>query len=235
MPVDQAKVRKHREAKPQSVTLGKELRLWMDESGEPAEHLLISSHGCYVGERDKLGKFTDWRRNLSGLGGWTKVPAWTTLWFYGPHGATLDDPGLKIMNTGKFYEMVFANEPVRNYRLTRYQEGSGKESYDHIVKDIKRNRVYVSMQDAAQGLGPEQMAYIAKKCPFTFPKMDVLTVRKRWWLMLTGVTLHNVLQRLDNKGYRYANIHCSFCRSNAFGGSGSHNVKDNPFSLSDNV
>lgn len=199
--------------------IGDELYLFRDNTGKPAENLLISSHGAYV-SRPEFGKNTT-------FGGWIAVPSGITLYFYGPHKMSLLDPGLSSIVSGKVnhLELVRAGEKVRNYRLSKYQSKDDGESYDSIQTDIDQNRRFIEMRTEALASGDENvLKMVAVACPDPFPSFDVLTVRNRWWMK--SVTLNNVLERLAKSGHNYAKVHCVFCRSRLIG-AGTHDASMN--------
>ncbi|MFC1816433.1 putative adhesin [Thermodesulfobacteriota bacterium] len=67
------------------IEVGNHFYLFMGEK-KRADHLLISSHGG-VGSKKKV-----------------KIPDWTTLHFYGPHGKSLNDPGARDILLGENVE-----------------------------------------------------------------------------------------------------------------------------------
>ena len=212
-----------------TLKVGRKLYLFTDHAGR-AENLLITSHGGYFA-RPEFGKQTGRGKNIPGLGGWLEVPEWTTLYFYGPHKAVLQDPSIaKVFAGMKYLEQVPAGDKVRNYRLSKYQgkHGNKEETYLTIQGDIERNRNFISMRDDAI-LNPEiTLDWIIKHCGKPFPKFDVLTVRARYSvLMAMGITVRDVLKQLEDKDYKYRHIHCVFCRSRILGPSRDHDPTTN--------
>lgn len=185
------------------VALGDHLYIFRSGTGlpNPAEdHLLISAHGGW-----------------STSDGTFKVPQWTQLYFYGREGASIKDPGVYNVMKGEWQvvEAAGAGTLVRDYQLSKYQgrHGNEKETYDSIGSSIDRNSE--AMQRMAQG-----DKYV-KDRNFGY-NFDVLTVRNRNPynpFATTGSSLKKVLQTLSDNGYKYENIHCSFCRWEKGGGS----------------
>jgi hypothetical protein len=122
------------------IPLGDNLYLFTDSEGPPSPNLIISSHGGYF-SRLELGRATDWKRNIPGLGGWIRVPTWTKLFFYSPHRSTLRDPGIAAMGEFIFdsYEILAPRSKVRNYTLEKFQTEEG-ESYRDIESAVAYNR-----------------------------------------------------------------------------------------------
>lgn len=199
------------------TSIGKELYLFQDNSGKPAENLLITSHGGYFA-RPEFGKQTGKARNVPGLGGWLDVPAGVTLHFYGPHKMVLIDPRIvNVVDRAVHHlEKCRSPEKVRNYRLSKYQSEANRESYDSIKKAIDNNRDNNARRDEAIQSGDQDaLRLVERACPNPFPTFDVLTIRNRFWM--ASVTLHDVFERLRNEGRMYTEIHCVFCRSRILG------------------
>lgn len=141
--------------------------------GTRSRELLISSHGVHLGL----------------LGGKIKVPSWTELTFFTPHGKALTDPGVGAVIEGRVApaEVKGPGDMVPNYRLSKYQGKHNRagETYDSIKAILSKSKW----------------------------KVDVLTIRNRWWQFNAGVTLNEVLNELALFGYQYPFIYCSFCRS----------------------
>ncbi|MGD1927152.1 MAG: putative adhesin [Paracoccaceae bacterium] len=171
---------------------------------DPAEdHLLITAHGGYA---DALGP-------LKGTGN-VKVPDWCQLYYYASHGSTLSDPGLSDIMRGKYQvkEVKASGVSVHNYELSKFQgkHGGGEiENYAAISKCID----YASNKAVnPKYVSPGKMGLPASShSNFAF-KFDVLTVRNRKFK--SDPSLSDVFAALKQHGYRYENIHCSFCRSN---------------------
>ncbi|MCA9543661.1 MAG: hypothetical protein KC613_04705 [Myxococcales bacterium] len=191
------------------TAIGDSLYLHRAKAGPitPGHHLLISAHGVFVQELAFFG------RPLS-----TRVPAWCQLHFYAPHGDSILDPTVPAILSGSYqvFETIRPGSPVVDYRLSKYQgrHGSVNETYESITENLRANEAVLDtiQQQAAKGraikFGPN----------FAF-HFDVLTIRNRWWMKASvGEKLSDVLQALATAGYRYENIHCSFCRSPMIGG-----------------
>lgn len=190
------------------MELGNQQYVFQDDSGNPAEELLITSHGHY------------WM----GLTGTFTVPAWTTLHFFGPHQASLLDPGVRPISQGmKDYETFGPGSVVRDYTLSKFQgsHGNQAETYASIGTDIDHNRELV----ATAATAPDDVMAPLRAQGIKFDKFDVLTIRNR--RLRTDPNISSVIQLLDQQNLRYANILCSFCRSPAIGPSGTHNARSN--------
>lgn len=191
------------------LAIGNSLYLHRAKAGPvtPGHHLLISAHGVFLQE---LGLFG---RPLR-----TRVPAWTQLHFYAPHGDSILDPTVPAILAGDFqvFETIRPGSPVVDYRLSKYQgrHGSVNETYASITNNLDANEAVL---DAIQQAAAKGRA-IKRGPNFAF-HFDVLTIRNRWWMKGSlGEKLSDVLGALQGAGYRYENIHCSFCRSPVIGG-----------------
>lgn len=188
--------------------IGERLYLFTDGTGTPAACLVISSHGAYVPGRNSGPEEGN---------GWFRVPAWTTLDFFVPHGEKLEDPTLG--NIGRYAptESYGPGVMVRNYRLAKYQgsHGSQAETYADILQRIDENRGLADRQDQVRAAATQAERDSGLIEPIR--RFDALTIRYRVPKTLLGVTLRDVLQELDRHGHRYARIRCSFCRSSILG------------------
>lgn len=216
----------------QRIEIGDRLYLFTaaDAQGQRPPRLIITSHGGYH-ERAVGGR----RAN-----GWTRVPSWTTLFFYAEHGYVLKDPGTRELLGHRPAQEGSPGTEVPNYVLSKFQErsdGAGTETYDTIVQGIVTTHEFWQLQKdglAAHGLdldaaadaedteqriaqieanatGAQKQIIGLQKGKRQVELYDVLTVRKR--RLKRDMTLRDVLAQLDHAGYRYPEIHCSFCRS----------------------
>ncbi|MNJ25650.1 hypothetical protein D3C77_201010 [compost metagenome] len=193
--------------------VGRELYLFQDDAGKSVDNLVISSHGEYM-PRPEFGRHTGLARNIPGLGGWIEVPAGVTLYLYGPHKSALGVPGMAAVMSSKLNHLETLRSPqkIRNYRLSKFQDGYSSETYGSIEEDIDQNRRCVDIRERAVSMRDQTtLAMIAENFPVPFPRFDILTIRNRAWMY--SITLHDVLKALRQEGYRYSNIHCVFCRS----------------------
>lgn len=193
---------------PQQVAIGSDIYLHRPDRPFNAEefHLLISAHGAAIGTR-------------------FDVPDWANLHFYGRHGAAVIDPGFREIIRGDYQVMESATGGVQcsNYLLSKYQgrHGNARETYESLQREVQSNTLFLEQAHQAMALGDERRGRpfrrVLNSHNFNF-HFDVLTVRNRWNIIL-GITLSSVLQQLEANGYRYEQIHCSFCRWRPFGGS----------------
>src|SRR5699024_7796197 len=88
----------------------------------------------------------------------------------------------------------------------KYQgrHGNRNETYTSIDRHIDRNIDHLSYIAEQAALG------VSSQRNFGF-RFHVLTVRNRWFQF--SPTLSEALATLDSGGWRYENIHCSFCRN----------------------
>lgn len=194
---------------PQQIALGDKLYLHRpDRPFDPDEfHLLISAHGAVL-----PGSFT--------------TPEWGYLHFYGRHGAAIYDPGFRNIIEGKYEvtESVGGGEACSSYLLSKYQgsHGNVRETYDSLQDAVRSNSDFLDLIRTLMASDDERKRNHAQRTfkgrdNFAF-HFDVLTIRNRWFAKF-GVTLNYVLSQLDHHGYRYNDIHCSFCRWRPGGGS----------------
>jgi hypothetical protein len=172
---------------------------------DPAtDHLLITAHGGYMNLGGPLGS-----SNLT-------VPSWTRLHFYAPHGSTIANPGIYDIMKGEYQVLESAGpgDSVTNYSLSKFQgrHGDASETYQSISKDVARNADQLSYQQEIMTSGNAKGP--GRNFAFNF---DVLTVRNR--RLCADPSLKEALETLARHGYRYENIHCSFCRSGMLGDS----------------
>lgn len=196
---------------PQQVAVGKYIYLHRpDRPFNAAEfHLLISAHGMVA-----PGEFT--------------VPDWTNLHYYGKHGAAIYDPGFRNMIEGKYQvlESSMAGDQSHDYLLSKYQgrHGAEKETYAALQHAVRSNTTFLEGVHELMASQDERKTRMVRRAfdsrHFAF-HFDVLTIRNRYkgWTAPLGVKLSWVLSELYKSGYRYEQIHCSFCRWRPWGGS----------------
>ena len=187
------------------IAIGKMFYLFRSRDGKitAEDHLLITSHGGYL---PTTSYFT--------------IPNWTFLHFYGPHQYALIDPTIANIIDGK-YRVLETNGPgsrVKNYELSKFQgekHGSKNETYTTIERDIDGNEMKLNIIQMNASKGRKTSNFTAGNFAFHF---DVLTVRNRWFTLggLNPPSLSTALNSLGKVGYRYENIHCSFCRVSPF-------------------
>ena len=154
-----------------------------------AQNLLIATHGGVWKKRSFRGVARSVMR-IHRL----KIPHWTTLFFYAPHGTTIST---KLERYMKWryppLEAVMPGETVINYDL-RHVEGGQAFTTDQQVKTlITLNRCYAAHLDIHH--------------PFRF--LDILTAEP---CAPAEISLKEVLNVLLRAGCIYPRIHCTFCR-----------------------
>ena len=228
------------------ISVGDSVYVFTGNDGKKTNDLIISSHGGYI-SRPEMGKQTGTARNIPGLGGFIKVPPPTTIYFYGPHKMSLLDPGLTPFGGSRlnYLEECKPNDrPIRNYRLTKYQEDGGAESYKDVSDFVDRNRLDGKLlqenigemneikdqwEEGFIGLdGLEMYEMLKQACANPNTQFDVLTVHPSGIRSMLGITLSDVLTDLRAAGLTYNNIHCCFCRSRVPFDTGAHDAKRNP-------
>ncbi len=117
-----------------------------------------------------------------------------SLHYYGPHGHSLEDPGLQMFlnKTAKVTETVSSTNPGQDYVLSKYQNKHNKKG-ESYTKGIFENTFNI-------------------KDDFD---MDIITLRsakkynngKKLVLLLS-----QVIKQVFDAGFEYEHFHCSFCR-----------------------
>lgn len=196
------------------IPIGEKFYVFRHDASTPVDpatdHLLISAHGGFMNLKGPLGSSS------------FAVPSWTQLHFYAPHGSTIANPGIYDLMKGEYevLETFAAGDTVTNYELSKFQgkHGDEDETYESITGNVKRNREQVSwlseQMTSGKAHGP------GRNFAFNF---DVLTVRNR--VLRSSPTLKDALSELGKHGFRYENIHCSFCRSPTLGASGAASAR----------
>lgn len=190
------------------VPVGDKFYLFRHDTNRPvdpaSDHLLISAHGGFLNLGGPLGS-----KNFS-------VPAWARLHFYAPHGSTIANPGIYDIMKGEYQVLESAGpgDRITNYGLSKFQgrHGDPNETYTSIGQDVARNADQLSYQEEIMTSGRAKGP--GRNFAFNF---DVLTIRNR--RLRSDPTLKEALDTLDRHGFRYENIHCSFCRSPMLGDS----------------
>ena len=204
----------------QRVAIGNDLYLIHGDEG-PSDFLLISAHGA-----TKNDTFS--------------VPGWTRLHFYAPRKHYLIMPMSKFQLGSRVVEEINPGGSSPNYALSKYQgrHGDNNETYatlgalvDRTRKSIEAGRPQMPAIPASAGPGikrwvnesfKEKIKEYENLLPF-----DFLTIRNRkpYLPFAGGTSLKAALAQLDQSGYRYPYIFCSFCRGVLFGNKGSHEVE----------
>jgi hypothetical protein len=141
------------------------------------------------------------------------------VFFYGPHGKNLQNPGPYWVSTGlqNHYEVCNATELPHDYDLSKsqgtHQSASGVneaarntgESYAYLGRDIHDYAGYMSKMYNGAPMPAELTRTFGREI-----KMDFVTIRNR--SVLGGITLIEVIQKVWNAGFRYKQFHCIFCR-----------------------
>jgi hypothetical protein len=225
----------HYKAKEFKEGVGKHIYVWNHDGGPPGpgREAIISSHGVQA--------LID-----------SAYPApRTTLYFYCPHGNTLNNPGMSGVNNRRtaYNERVRPGEPVPDYELTKYQGAHGNEqkkvfeTYAQIQRDLhnltaQRAAIENDLNFSTDVSGfPERVrtgmlaSRQAKKRhaldgvqAFT---MDIITIRHRRGWHSGTVTLFQILDFLETHSYHYDAIHCLFCRGPRAGGGRGWSTSDN--------
>ncbi len=228
------------------ICVGDSVFVFTGDDGKTTDDLIVSSHGGYI-SRPEMGKQTGLARNIPGLGGFIEVPPSKFIYFYGPHKMSLKDPGLAPFAGSRmnYLKKVGSPDKIRNYRLTKYQEDGGAETYADVAKFVDNNRADAALRRGVVddinefgdrvgagdfiGLdGMEMYKNMVQGCPKPNPQFDVLTVHPGGVRSLIGITLNDVLQGLTEAGLSYTNIHCCFCRSRVPFDTGIHDSMRNP-------
>ncbi|WHI45498.1 putative adhesin [Microbulbifer sp. JMSA004] len=161
------------------------------------------------------------------------------LFFFAPHGYTLDDPGLEnvVNGTAKYHEWVGKGKWCKNYTLSKFQGYHGSmagqifgrltrrfitdgESYNDIQRVVdsahknnqfvERKKTELAKYDLSDPF--QKSMYDAKSSSLeTRMEANFLTIRNRH--NQKNPTLVDVLNILHRNNLHYENIYCSFCRN----------------------
>lgn len=176
--------------------IGSQILVWSRDGNKPLRNtrgVVISAHGGY----SKGQSFT--------------VRPYMRIFFYAPHGYSLNDPSMHRVVTGnaKFYgKPLTPGDTSYDYVLSKYQgKHGGKDGDDYAMISSGMHPETLEAQMARlreQGLNVIQQ---------TMPqiKYDVVTIRNRKGFY-KDVTLSGVIDELRKHGYEYNEVHCSFCR-----------------------
>jgi hypothetical protein len=186
--------------------------MYLFKSSTNSVDCIISAHGGFMAENRTF-----------------KVPDGVTLFFYGPHGAALLDPG-----TTTFYNKMHEAEPVevitggqecRNYLLSKYQGAHAGSSGTDTVETYRDLSGKVAAEDHKRGLMFNQMTKAGNiQSPNTrvvkknmeeltgrVRGASVLTIRNRWDIVF-GVPLSDALKAAKKAMPTLKEFHCLFCR-----------------------
>jgi hypothetical protein len=197
---------------PQGATkLGRSMYLF--KSATNAYDCIISAHGGFMAENRS---FT--------------VPAGVTLYFYGPHGASLLDPGINNfydrMHEAEPVEVITAGQRCRNYLLSKYQGAHAGESgtetvetYDQIsnkvrITDLNRTKTFGQMMRYGRLQSPDttMVKVNMEQLMGRLRGASILTIRNRWDIVF-GVPLSDALKEAKKAMPALREFHCLFCRS----------------------
>lgn len=190
-------------APPGAVAIGS--KLYFFKSRSSSTDCLISAHGGFY---KGTSTFT--------------VPNGVKLVFYGAHGNTLSDPGIKLMDYEAVPVQEIPNEQdgsvCMNYALSKFQGRHGNlnkpETYQKIADRIamidedqaKRYTVWLKSEDT--DLKQMVLGGIDSQ-----RAMNVVTIRNRWFLPGGDVYLKDVIKEVRAAFPLIKRFHCSFCRS----------------------
>jgi hypothetical protein len=188
---------------PGAVAIGSKLYLFKSKSN--STDCLISAHGGYY---KSTNTFT--------------VPEGVELVFYGAHGNTLGNPGIKLMDYEGVPLQVIPNEQdgseCMNYALSKFQGRHGDankpETYAKIADRIamidenQSNRHAVWLKSTNPDLKQMLFEGINRQ-----RAMNVVTIRNRWFLPSGDVYLKDVIKEVRDAFPLIKRFHCSFCRS----------------------
>ncbi|MCW7551980.1 hypothetical protein NX722_04855 [Endozoicomonas gorgoniicola] len=154
-----------------------------------AQNLLIAAHGGVWGSRSCMA----FARFITGVHRF-KIPLWTTLYFYAPHG-TATNTELEPYMKWKYppLEAVMPGESVINYDLGHVVDGMPYTTDQQVKNHLTANRCH------SAGLSIHH--------PFRF--LDIVTTEPSG---PADTTLKEVLAILSRTGRIYPRIHCTFCR-----------------------
>ncbi|WP_237213835.1 putative adhesin [Falsiroseomonas oryziterrae] len=198
-------------AKPDGATsLGRNIYLFKSKTN--STDCIISAHGGFMAENSSF-----------------KVPDGLTLYFYGPHGAALLDPGTTTfygrMHEAESVEVIRGGQDCRNYLLSKYQGAHAGSTGTETVETYAQLSQKVSQTDTTRGLLFNQMMKAASidspntqrvKQNMTELKnrlrgASILTIRNRWDIVF-GVPLSDALKALRKEAPSIREVHCLFCR-----------------------
>jgi hypothetical protein len=198
-------------AKPEGATsLGRNMYLFKAKTN--SADCIISAHGGFMAENRQF-----------------KVPDGLTLYFYGPHGAALLDPGTTTfyekMHEAESVEVIRGGQECRNYLLSKYQgahagstgtetvETYGQLSQKVSSTDMKRGGLFNQMMKAASLDSPnaQRVKQNMTELKNRLRGASILTIRNRWDIVF-GVPLSDALKALHKEMPSVREVHCLFCR-----------------------
>jgi hypothetical protein len=205
------------------TAVGKTVYVWSSRGNKPTgnDTCVISAHGVQALVTSAA-----------------KAPQ-VTLFFYCPNGWILSDPGLDGIARGitKYNEKFAAGNAPQDYELSKYQgrHSTANETYGKIQSDIHAaahkdalaeffNKEMERLDSQVAKWGQEGVAASKASIRTQYEKdiaavkdviRDVVTIRHR--KMYKSPTLFDVIQMLENAGFHYKEVHCSFCRGPAQG------------------
>ncbi|MDX1812138.1 MAG: hypothetical protein R3240_09335 [Gammaproteobacteria bacterium] len=171
--------------------IGRHILVWSVGAKPPEgpRGVIISAHGCQ----------TPFNASF-------KVPANTKVYFYCPHGYSLEDPQTIRIARGEIAyngEPYNAGETCPDYKLGKYQgKHGGKESDDYDMIGKKMHPQYLQKLVEELGIMHNDIKDI---------QYDIVTIRHR--KVGFAPKLSEVITQLRENGYNYTEIHCAFCRS----------------------
>lgn len=166
------------------------LKLYSSELfGGKAQNLLIAAHAGVW----KKHSFMGITRSVMRIHRF-KIPHWTTLFFYAPHG-TATSTELEPYMKWKYppLEAAMPGETVVNYDLGHVAGGQAYTADQQVKGLLTVNRCH--------------SAHLSIHHPFRF--LDILTTEP---CAPAETSLQKMLDVLLRTGHTYPRIHCSFCR-----------------------
>ncbi|MBU2897827.1 putative adhesin [Vibrio hepatarius] len=193
--------------------VGSDFMLYTANDGVQADTLLISVHGGH----HQSASLT----SLAFKTGDIKVPDGVTMEFLGPHGRTLSDPSIEIMNNPHFspHSTVTSSGHTFNPHKTTgsthmFQRDVVDASGSSDVGNIKDYRIFKYQGRHSGGAETEAniVDAIINNRQGTTRATDVLTVRERTFAF-SEASLSDVFQQLDLKNSQYKYVTFSGCRN----------------------
>ena len=196
--------------------VGRFMYLWTREKvpAQTTNHVVISAHGLF-----------------SLVNGMETCQSNVKLHFYCPHGTSLEDPKLELIMAGqvKASGPPVAPKSSQDYELAKYTN-SDDNSTRHNTKNTETYKtigaldtVFANKVADAKMIAGLTVASARQKRQAAFMEagyskwMDIITIRHRWkglpGFFGKGPKLSSILKELDAAGYRYTDVHCSFCRA----------------------
>lgn len=191
-----------------AVKLGESMYLF--RSATNSSDCLISAHGGYISESRSF-----------------RVPANTTILFYGDHGAALLDPQInsfaRRVAEANPVETFTSDQWCRNYLLTKYQGAHAGSSGKDTVETYSQVASQVATSDKVRSSKFQQMLKNSGKSQqIQLENLmgnwggSILTIRNRWNVLL-GVPLSRAIEAAKKESSSIRVFHCVFCRSYMLG------------------